>query len=1341
MEIKLGNSKGQLMSIAVLVFVLLMVAALLVLVVVSIGYNGVSQSAIITSSSTNYGSALRQSADAFAYASGTAALNALYSYESNATLRQTNLISNFSEYMRYLIVNGTLPNVAQGSSAAADIAGLMGNSTLAAYNSIISSVTGTGSKNITVIETPPVISQQNPYSISINYNEYVSMNTSSGIFSFTIPVNASIPINNTPDLFYAEQGVFRPIRFGSTPTLVSVIGNDYASSGNATAFAYGTVYVIPPPDACIISLPGSLGNSPYNSRIIIVTTNAFYITTPGCTALDNYGGLITNYVDVPPQSVPYLNFSLTNNVLQYLSTGQKVLLYGPGLDVLNVTGLIDAVQSNKYFTSPFASSFADRAEGNLGESSQAGIFTFSGSNRQGMDFNGDSTEIVSSEQQQNIVSYTVAAWIYPYSNIGGTIVSDRGNGAGDSLDLALGGVSTNNKASPGSFIFGVNSNGVAIGVNTLAEYASGNWYFVVGTFNAISGASVSSSDFQLYVNGELAGTAPWWDAGSATAPLSGEGDMLIGTGAFGSFNGIMANLQIYNSTLSQYQVMHLYQEGIEGLPISTNTLLGWYPLNGNAQDMSGQNTAVPYGASYQLLPGYTRDSILPGKFTQLAYPVPGIGNCDTVPQCTNESIMHLYMGDAPLSINNAKVSAAYFTSNSAYFEQGSGFKYMESQQNSGTPATFTSPFSYSIWVYPQSSNGMIVDERGSPGLTGQGGGTWQDSWLNLADGTLYMNVWASSPPCISLGQIPMNQWSNLIVVYTGSALYGYINGVQSGSDPSVTRLAPGGQSGNGGFSAAMFYPLGMADPLQSCIGAGNAAAGGPGSGAFTGMMSNYQWYGSALSQQQINQIYNGGLTGAPVNSLSLMGWWPLNGNLNDYSGFQNTGVSNDLAFEYVSLNASNPLQAASSNSVGLSSLSGINGEWQTIGFGQQSMQPVYWNVTAWNLSSSSVQLIPYIVANNMPLHPAYGLYYTYPFQNGAFFSGIPGGTQQWNFGNIGYVGSTTAPGTYDNFFGSGFAQYFPFSVNSLNAYVDYPTCSAGTYNTTGFTAVATMQLGGTYDVQESLDDEQEVWFRNPAITTGWIPIFNPAGENPWTYQVPQSRQAVNISLAPATYQVAVNQMNGCLGGLSSISIARYPSQLWTVYAFGTTTNSNDEILFSSMFPTPYNPLSPTGSTLQQTSYWYGGQINGNQAWSYGMGGEYYSNTGSSPGPGYVTYGIGTQPFPQPLSDLNTVPGCSGTQTANTYVATTTMSLSGTYDFNVRVDDQMAIFYRPVGGSWSVISSMVTGASGPWPSGGGGQGPTSYGPYSVAFTSGAYQLAVVWNNLCAGGSSSFQMYPA
>ena len=114
---RLGSSKGQLMSIAVLVFVLLMVAALLVLVVVGINYNGVSQSSVIASSSTNYGSVLSQSADTFAYTSGSAALNTLFVYEYNANVG-TNLISNFSQYMQYLMVSGTLPNVTPGLAAA-----------------------------------------------------------------------------------------------------------------------------------------------------------------------------------------------------------------------------------------------------------------------------------------------------------------------------------------------------------------------------------------------------------------------------------------------------------------------------------------------------------------------------------------------------------------------------------------------------------------------------------------------------------------------------------------------------------------------------------------------------------------------------------------------------------------------------------------------------------------------------------------------------------------------------------------------------------------------------------------------------------------------------------------------------------------------------------------------------------------------------------------------------------------------------------------------------------------------------------------------------------------------
>ena len=70
-----------------------------------------------------------------------------------------------------------------------------------------------------------------------------------------------------------------------------------------------------------------------------------------------------------------------------------------------------------------------------------------------------------------------------------------------------------------------------------------------------------------------------------------------------SFNGLIANVQIYNTSLSANDVQALYQEGIGGSPINPYNLVGWYPLNGNANDYSGNNnngaaTNVIYISSY-----------------------------------------------------------------------------------------------------------------------------------------------------------------------------------------------------------------------------------------------------------------------------------------------------------------------------------------------------------------------------------------------------------------------------------------------------------------------------------------------------------------------------------------------------------------------------------------------------------------------------------------------------------------------------------------------------------------------------------------------------------------------
>jgi len=64
----------------------------------------------------------------------------------------------------------------------------------------------------------------------------------------------------------------------------------------------------------------------------------------------------------------------------------------------------------------------------------------------------------------------------------------------------------------------------------------------------------------------------------------------IGSGQFGSgqyFHGYIANIQLYNTTLSSSEIQALYQEGIGGPPIDLQNLVGWWPLNGNANDYSG----------------------------------------------------------------------------------------------------------------------------------------------------------------------------------------------------------------------------------------------------------------------------------------------------------------------------------------------------------------------------------------------------------------------------------------------------------------------------------------------------------------------------------------------------------------------------------------------------------------------------------------------------------------------------------------------------------------------------------------------------------------------------------
>jgi hypothetical protein len=117
------------------------------------------------------------------------------------------------------------------------------------------------------------------------------------------------------------------------------------------------------------------------------------------------------------------------------------------------------------------------------------------------------------------------------------------------------------------------------------------WMYLAASisYNSVSGTSTKS----WYANGNLLGTTV--TSGQLTyvaslvtigaiSPNNPEG---TGYGVAEWFNGDIADVQIYNTALSSNEVFALYSEGIGGVPVRLNSLVSWWPLNGNANDTSG----------------------------------------------------------------------------------------------------------------------------------------------------------------------------------------------------------------------------------------------------------------------------------------------------------------------------------------------------------------------------------------------------------------------------------------------------------------------------------------------------------------------------------------------------------------------------------------------------------------------------------------------------------------------------------------------------------------------------------------------------------------------------------
>ncbi|MDE1834893.1 MAG: LamG domain-containing protein, partial [Candidatus Micrarchaeota archaeon] len=214
-------------------------------------------------------------------------------------------------------------------------------------------------------------------------------------------------------------------------------------------------------------------------------------------------------------------------------------------------------------------------------------------------FNGNGNYITVNKEYFQGNSFTILAWVYwPSStNLAG------GCGSNNDCGYAWSGPASTNQG------FGIFSRGDLWYLNFYdddLECSTGpsnnQWYQFGASWNSTTKNRV------IWVNGASA------CSGTSGGNLVTSSPLIIGSAAgtwdtSASMEGSIANLQLYNTSLSASQISSLYQEGIEGAPISFNSLVGWWDLNGNenfnganvtdysSNQIYGTPTAVPYVTS------------------------------------------------------------------------------------------------------------------------------------------------------------------------------------------------------------------------------------------------------------------------------------------------------------------------------------------------------------------------------------------------------------------------------------------------------------------------------------------------------------------------------------------------------------------------------------------------------------------------------------------------------------------------------------------------------------------------------------------------------------------------
>lgn len=410
-----------------------------------------------------------------------------------------------------------------------------------------------------------------------------------------------------------------------------------------------------------------------------------------------------------------------------------------------------------------------------------------------------------------------------------------------------------NLASQGQFIYF----GVGSAVNAI--YVNGT-----GSFLAAAGAAVKG--IGVYKNYVIYQTA------SSVNALSASGSNVWGTAAPTYFGAALTNAL---PAISGRMVYTLWANGLAGMDLSNGTIEWFSSIPSSA---AGPYMALAYGRlyvvagtkviAYGACTAPIHASVLSAIATLDANSDPGCAAALSMAAFPSANYT-VYIGNA--SAHNAMV---------ANFNGATSYVNVQNNTN-----WYNNTMSVSAWfqIYDWGARTVISTYKSSNGWmfyrnagTTNGVLDFLTYYTNTIGGQTYLIPGASN--------LQLNTWYNVVLVRKASGATAnatiYINGVKAVSSTTATF---------NGFYQDVTQPLEI----------GRAPSGG---WYFNGMIANVQLYNTSLSPNQAQSLYQRGISGLPLGSAGLVGWWPLAGDTNDYANFA-SGYNTGVTFTYQNFTA------------------------------------------------------------------------------------------------------------------------------------------------------------------------------------------------------------------------------------------------------------------------------------------------------------------------------------------------------------------------------------------------------------------------------------------------------